>query len=188
MGFGKIVKSVGKVALAPIKSVGGAIFGGAGIDSPPGQSGALTTTRGDQLKKAQQFREGIPVLANERMGVEAQGARRELAGNLAGIKQSANSRGLLYSGLREGAEADTRGGYAAALAQRRSQLNQEMDDQATDMEQTALAGAYDDQAAGQRGLDDKFNARQERNAARDRLIGSIAAGVGKAAGAAAGGA
>ena len=50
-------------------------------------------------------------------------ARRGLAHDLAGVRSSANSRGLLYSGLRQGAEQNMRGQAAGQMANYRAQVN-----------------------------------------------------------------
>lgn len=55
--------------------------------------------------------------------------RRRLAGELTGIKQGASSRGLLYSGMRQGAEAKARAGSDVNLAEQRQGINQAFNQQ-----------------------------------------------------------
>jgi hypothetical protein len=55
--------------------------------------------------------------------------RRRLAGELTGIKSGASSRGLLYSGMRQGAEAKARAGSDVNMAEQRQGINQAFNQQ-----------------------------------------------------------
>lgn len=110
-------------------------------------------------------------------------SRRQLAQDLAGARSAASSRGLLYSGLRRGAEQGLRGQAAGQMAQYRQNVNQSSADKlAGYQQQQAQRGVADYGLEAQRNLGAYQNALQDR--AQKRAQGAqIGAGLGSLGGA-----
>lgn len=110
-------------------------------------------------------------------------ARKQLAQGIAGTRSAASSRGLLYSGLRQGDEAAQRAQAASGMAANQTQTNQSGEQQISDW----------NNQMGQQGMD-RTQLEMQKNAAayKDALakrgqtqaaIGSAASGVGSVLGA-----
>lgn len=90
----------------------------------------LTNVVNAQYKQAKATRENIPNQAKDLGAMSANDQRRQLAQNIAQTRRGASSRGLLYSGLRQGEEAGQRANTAAQIAQNQAQINQQLEDNA----------------------------------------------------------
>lgn len=146
-------------------------------------------------KEAQEYRANIPAFTQNAFSKVADETRRGLAENLAGQKSDYNKKGLLYSGLKQGADASARGQAAAGLSQARASINQGAEQQARAMEQAAAQGTIGSQQS-QVGADQDAYAKAMENAQRRRqtiaaagqAIGQLGGGViGKAVGGLSGG-
>lgn len=113
----------------------------------------------------------------------ADSARKQLAQGIAGTRANASSRGLLYSGLRQGDESAQRAQAASGIAANQTQTNQGGEQQLSDW----------NNQMGQQGMD-RTQLQMQKNAAeyKDALakrgqqqaaIGSAAQGIGSLAGA-----
>lgn len=89
-------------------------------------------------EQARQFRAESAGMAQQQGQQAEDKSRRGLAEQISGIKQGASQRGLLYSGLRSGAESNAASGAQSDLAAQRAQINQNLEDTAQGMEQGAL--------------------------------------------------
>jgi len=138
----------------------------------------LDTIRRELMEEAKRFRSGLPQYKREKYGIAAEQGREELNENLGLIRKSANSRGLLFSGLRQGAEAGSRAKTAAMLAQQKADINREAEDLASAKEYTAgtvgLAG-YGDAIKRQ---DDLYQAQYERALQRRKELQGLGSGIG----------
>lgn len=143
-----------------------------------------------QSQIAKDFRSKIPQMGDKAYGLAERDERKGLASTIADQKVDFNRRGLLYSGTRLGAEANARGNSANKLATKRSEINQGLMGQADALDQQAIdtgfsmAGLQSQGAQAQTALDGSVIdlALQKQKQQQDTL-----AGLGKAAGAAAGG-
>lgn len=114
-------------------------------------------------------------------------ARQGLARDLAGARSAASSRGLLYSGLRRGAEADLRGQAAGQMAQYRQNVNTSAADKLGQFQgQQAERGMARYGLDAQRNLGAYQDALQQRSQRRAQGA-QIGGGLGSLAGAFLGG-
>lgn len=97
-----------------------------------------------QLQRAGDFRKNLPSLAERQFGLAREQGLRGLADQIQGVRAGANRRGLLYSGLRQGAEGAARAGAAGELAQARAGINQNLENQAQQFEQQAVGAGLGD--------------------------------------------
>lgn len=97
-----------------------------------------------QLQRASDFRKNLPSLAERQYGMAREQGLRGLADQIQGVRSGANRRGLLYSGLRQGAEGAARAGAAGELAQARAGINQNLENQAQQFEQQAVGAGLGD--------------------------------------------
>jgi len=98
----------------------------------------LTNVVNAQYKQAKANRENIPNQAKDLGALSANDQRRQLAQNIAQTRRGASSRGLLYSGLRQGEEAGQRANTASQIAQNQAQINQQLEDNAFGQEVAAF--------------------------------------------------
>jgi hypothetical protein len=127
--------------------IGGAVVGKKAADSlfpgkiPAPQTGEdpqVTALRNKLYGEAKQFREGLPGLqANASSQIEREG-NQAVATAVKGTRQGYNSRGLLYSGMREGAELGAKSRIASTMAEQRTQSNKSLQDLAAAKENTAM--------------------------------------------------
>lgn len=155
-----------------LKSVGGAVAGGAImgpvgslIGGQAGMGGAggmgssgyqpeqvdprLKEISQRQLKTAQDYRTNSENLKGQQGRQAGEGSRQNLAKSMTGINQNTNARGLLYSGVRQGAQQAAASDESARLAAQRSQINQQIEDQANQLDTSALNSAYSVQSMQQ---------------------------------------
>jgi len=97
----------------------------------------------DKIKAAQEqtadaFAKSAPGLKESTFQGVAGQERRRLAGELSGIRGGASSRGLLYSGLRQGQEAGARANSESGLAAQRQGINQTIDEQAQRLKEAPI--------------------------------------------------
>lgn len=127
---------------------------------------------------AKDFRTNLGGYKTEQYGLAARQGAGKLKENLGLIKRGSNQRGLLFSGLRQGAEGNARASMAALLANQRAQINTDAN---------ALADTYDNQAAtlglanygdSVKRSEDAFRRSQEAAEERRRMISELSSGVG----------
>lgn len=139
-----------------------------------------------QEKEAKDFHKQLPGLEREQQNQAEQTSRRDLAGQLSGIKSNANSRGLLYSGLRAGAESSAAGQAASQLAAQKAAINSRLEGTAKALDQAALGGQM-----GYQGLMSQQQDIQQANElaqkqARSSALGGLFSAGGSIGGAALG--
>lgn len=115
---------------------------GGGI--PQAQSPVSNAALDNQVKaqsdQAKKLRETADSRANAQYDVLADQARRGVGQGIKDVRSQASSRGLLYSGLRQGAEQGVRAQGASDLANARTAVNRQVEDETYDAEQQALQG------------------------------------------------
>ena len=105
-------------------------------------------------------------------------ARRALAERMAGTKQSAAGRGLLYSGLHMGQQAANQAGAAGASAAYRQKVNQAQQGQLSDLAAEGAALGLQEQQNAQ----ERYNAEYKRALQRRAQEQQTASQLGSAAG------
>ncbi len=194
--MGGVASSIGSVIRqgAGIGDVGGVFLGdkldpnGAktGPDDPenlvPQIDPRIINIRDQQLKQATDFRNNLGNYKQAQGTAATDNARRSLASDLSGVTASTNKRGLLYSGLRQGAEAGERAKVGAALNQRQYDIGQSADTQANALDAKALQSGMSVQGL-QQGRENEISNRmqtidQQKQKARNGLIGGVMQGVG----------
>lgn len=139
-------------------------------------------------RQAEEFSKRAPKLKEEMaQGAEAE-TKRQLASGLAQTRQNASSRGLLYSGIRQGTESTQRGMAGAQMAQARADINESVDEQVAKMRQGAIGAGFKayDSAVAQAQAD--YNSALKNYKNRNAMIGQIGGALGMAGGMALGGA
>ena len=91
-----------------------------------------------QMQKAKDFRGGMEGMRKEQFGQAEEGARAGLARDMYANKANYANRGLLFSGMKQGGEADVQTESAANLAAKRGDINKNLEDTATGLEQQAF--------------------------------------------------
>lgn len=104
----------------------------------------LKNILGQQLGQAKSYRSDLSANADRQTGAYANDARRNLAQNLKQVREDYNSRGLLQSGGRQGAEAGARAGTEADIASTGYQIRKGLLNNADTLENNAFntAGNY----------------------------------------------
>lgn len=91
-----------------------------------------------QLQLADQFKQGLPGLRERQFNVGADKLRMGLAGKMADIRRGASSRGLLYSGIPQGQQAQARTQLGTQFGQLRGDIQQRTQKQLQDMQDRAF--------------------------------------------------
>lgn len=140
-------------------------------------------TRQNQIATTEKLEKDAPEIAGRAYGAAALGERRKLAEEMSGIKRGASRRGLLYSGMRQGAEAGAQAGSAGRLAQARVDINRNVGNLVQDAKNKVIQGGLDLQA-GQQAMEDAIYSQALSNYQSKVGAGSaIGGGLGMAAGA-----
>jgi len=146
--------------------------------------GAYQTKQAEQAKN---FRAKMPSMQQEQEVGIKQNTRSELARELAGIRGNMSSRGLLYSGLRRGAEADQSAQAASQAAAQRANVNQTLLGQAEGLDQNAIQSGLALQQSRQAQADAEYEARNKGFQARQGMFKELGGAIGITGGAALGG-
>ena len=122
------------------------------------------------VTNAQDFRANLPNYEQDQQNTATDSAKAKLANTMSGIDSSANSRGLLYSGLKQGAEANAAGGYASDLAATKANINQNAESAAEGMENAAVGQGLNQQQIMQQQNDAAY---QQALAAQQQKFGML---------------
>lgn len=132
--------------------------------------------------QALDYRNKLPGMKEQAYaGVQDQ-ARRGLSEQLAGVKQGANSRGLLYSGLKQGADQAAVGNTASALATARGDINDSFEAQARGREDAARSGNADAMATQLSQDSDVYGKAMENVKRRQQTMSAVGGALGSVAG------
>lgn len=136
-----------------------------------GERAAAAHTKQSEL--AEDYRQNLPGYKEAAFGYAADESRQNLAKQMAGIKSSANSRGLLYSGLKSGAENSALSQHMGGLSQSRYDINSQFDDQANEMENKSILSGFQNLATARGAADADYQLALQQRAERDKGIGSL---------------
>lgn len=139
--------------------------------------------RQTQIDTASKLEKDAPEIANRAFGAAAIGERRNLAGQMADIQRGASRRGLLYSGMKQGAEAGAQAGSAARLAQARIGINRDVGQMVQDAKSKVIQGGLDMQSSQQAMEDAVYSKALSNYQSRVAGAGAIGGGLGMVGGA-----
>lgn len=130
------------------------------------------------LEAARQYNQNLPSYINQASDVMQEQAANEAYNQDKQIKANASNRGLLYSGLREGAESQSRSNIATSLANRRSQLNQQGMKSGFDTNVGAAGIGLDVADLERRKEDQRYRAMRAAQEQDPGLLGGFMSGLG----------
>ena len=135
----KIVKQVaGGPLLAQAGALQNAIVGKAPNAPNPGEDPTTTALRGRLFGEAEDFQKNLPGYQQDASNQIQKEGDMALESGVKGTRENFNRRGLLYSGMRQGAEQDVKGRVASTMASQKAQSNSDL---------TKLAAAKSEKAA-----------------------------------------
>lgn len=112
----------------------------------------------------------------------ADSSRGQLAQNMAGIKQSANSRGLLYSGIKQGQEAGAQSEAASNQAGYRAALNASTDKSTEDIMAGKATMGLDQYQQDVTNAGNAYQQALEKRKQSGGILGAIGGAIGAGAG------
>ena len=124
----------------------------------------------EQRKQADEYKKQAPELQTKRFNVAGDGLRKELAGNIQGVRQGANKRGLLYSGLRQGAEGQLNSGLSGDLMGAQGAISKDIAEETKRMDFDALQGELQAAQVDQQLKNDLYKRQLQ---ARESYIGRM---------------
>lgn len=138
----------------------------------------LAQERSNETKAISDLRTDLEGRRQQALGIARDESRRNLASGLQDVRSAANQRGLLYSGLRRGAESDLSGQIAAQGAGRAGEINQAMQDYLSDALARRTQSGLDDylRRANQSALD--YERKLQKAGQRAQNISGIGSAVG----------
>ncbi len=149
---------------------------------PPGVDPRLQAIRNAQTKQAKDYRANLGNYQSEAYrGIQGD-VRRDLAQKMVGMNRDYNNKGLLYSGLRQGAQGQAAANAAGSLSQARSEINRESENRAKMLEENALRGELGLQQQGVDIQDRIYEEALRRTKERNDAIGGGLSAAGYAAG------
>lgn len=148
----------------------------------------LNNNQSALTQNAQDYYKNIPQTEEAQFGALQDNGRRQLAGQLQQTNSGANRRGLLYSGLNQGAQQSAVGQYAANLSQGRQQINAQTEQNAYGLQNQAVQSGLALQKQNQGAQDSLYQRALQRRQMSNDQKGQILGGLGYALGGAASGA
>lgn len=140
------------------------------------------TLKDQMFSEAEQFRKDLPGIAGEQSGLLEKQGQAAIDQGTKDIRKGYSSRGLLYSGLRQGAESSLRGQVASELASGRAQLNRELEDLARAKEYEATKYGLQGYEEARQRYENLYNQQMQNALERRRRVSQIGGAVGYLAG------
>lgn len=135
-----------------------------------------------QVQQAQDFQNNLPGYQGSLYNQAEANARNSMAQKIADVRSAANSRGLLYSGLKQKEEAGVGGETAANLSRQRANINEQTNAMSNKMNESAIQSGLAMQKAQQEMADQNYRMKKEQadqvNKASQGLLGGIGKMVG----------
>jgi len=91
-----------------------------------------------QIKRAGDFKTAFPSILDNSMSMARHGLRQQIAEGTNKVRAGANQRGLLYSGLRAGAESDLASQASDQLNKQKVDINTKLTDEGNALDQDAI--------------------------------------------------
>lgn len=152
--------NTGKYLANPYGSIGADIGKGLRPDDPPAPPGVdpeIYKQQLEQQRQAKEFEANAPKMGEDIYNRVAGNERKNLAKQMSGVRNNYSSRGLLYSGLRQGDELATQEQSGSRLASARAGINKDLNDQVQNMNDMAIKSGLDIQQQSQGIQDQVFN-------------------------------
>lgn len=135
-----------------------------------------------QQQLAHEFEQARPGMESSAMGAAAGAERRRLAGEMAGIKAGASRKGLLYSGMRQGAEAGARGASDVSLAQQKMDIKRSMSQTSDALKKAPISAglsvAQAQNTIANQAMDTALSNLRARNESISKFGSSLGKGIG----------
>lgn len=190
---GSAVSSAAKAAVpimtAPILGPLGLLFGDSGNEAPtyrgtggPGAAAYLKPVADKQYEEAQKFRANLPGYIKGQQEMARDEEMQGLQSNIEDVRQDAQKRGLLYSGLRERGEAGAAGATSKKIAQRFNEADVAAREKANKLEAMSADSLASLQELEQAQNDLAFQAAMARFQDKIGAFSSLSQGVGGVAG------
>lgn len=185
MGIKKIAKRVATAAATGGMSeqvrAAKKFMGGPSYEAPPVDPQILAMQKQAQ-DRAKAFRDNMGNVRKEQEGLAEEQARSGLATKIAGNKASFAGRGLLYSGMKQGADVDAATESSANLAQQKVGIGQALESQAQDLENQALGAGMSVAGLQSQALTQKMAFEQAKQQQRGAVLGSLFGAAGQIGG------
>ena len=131
---------------------------------------------------AKEYRTNIQGKTDELATPGTDMARRNLAQTMSGVNAQANRRGLLYSGLRQSANAQAQGQYASGVSDARTRATEMGQQRASALEGKTIQSGFERQQGAMGAANDEYNDSLQRRQSSQALTGSIFNSAGSVAG------
>lgn len=132
---------------------------------------------------ASEYEKSMPGMKERAFGAAADVGRKEVGQEIGNIRKGTQRRGLLYSGLREGAEAGAVGDMQSRVASQQSQIADEMENRRQELQDAAAQAGLGKMAAEAGLASGDINMTLQNALARRQAMGSLLGGIGGLAGA-----
>lgn len=186
MGLGRIAAGVYTGGMSEKLRFANKLLGGGEKQSAESQHAAVDPVLVEQRNRmgdyASQFANNLGDYKGEQIRQAGEGSRRDLSARLADVTTAANQRGLLYSGLKQGAEQDERASAASDLAGTTSDINRTAEEQSRQMTQQDIQAGMGLRNALNQRAQNVYNLSQEQEAQRGGLLKGLGGSVGTIAG------
>lgn len=137
-----------------------------------------------QIQGANQFRAGLPQFKQDQMGLATQQGKLDLANSIAKTRSNLSGRGLLYGGMRQGAEAKQQAGLASDLANKQVDINQAADQTANQLDYGAAMAAQGLRDIEQGRQNAMYDAMYNKSMGQQQMFNSLLSGGSAVGGAA----
>lgn len=149
------------------------VVGGGYQYNPAGVDPRLEKLQQQQASQAQDFRKNLGSYQEDQARQAAGQARQDLAAKMSQIKTGMNQRGLLYSGLSEGAKEGAAAQSGANLAAQRANINTQSLDAANKMEGGAIQSGLALQKAKDEANAYNYNQAMAQNKQKNAVLGAV---------------
>jgi len=147
---------------------------------------ALESQRKKMTDISDKFRKEAPTIQEKGIGAIGDEERRSAKAGIQDIRKGASSRGLLYSGLRQGAEAGRIGESQSRIAGRAADLSDQIEQQKDNLDNQAVQAGLSKQAAELGMASEDYASNLEKAKQRTSGIKKIAGMIGNVGGSAMG--
>lgn len=149
---------------------------------PPGEDPQVTALREKMYNEANQFRSDMPGLMKDQESILKGDANKSIDTGVKAERANYNNRGLLYSGMRQGAEGDVKSRVASELARSTADVRKGYEDTARAKENAAAQVGLSGYQDALRRAEDTFNMQLAKNVQSRQQMQQLGQAGGYAAG------
>lgn len=135
-----------------------------------------------QVQQAQDFQNNLGGYQGSLNDQAENTTRNSMAQKMADVRSASNSRGLLYSGLRQGQEAGVGAESASKLANQRAAINERTQNVSNQMNQNAIQSGLQMQQAQQAMADQNYEMANKQAEQKQKAAQGLIGGIGKTVG------